>query len=195
MELWLHSSIQALLAALALPSVGLPAIFFVSLISATLLPLGSEPAVFAFVQLAPHMFWPAVAVATIGNTLGGAVTYVMGAGAETLWHQWRGAPRQTPAAYPPSDISTSGATPARHSPDQAGGRWHRLGTNWFQRLGPPALLLSWLPIVGDPLCAVAGWLRLPFWRSILYMAIGKCLRYIIMTAALLHSWPWLSGWL
>ncbi|MFA7437479.1 YqaA family protein [Castellaniella sp.] len=189
MELWLHSFIQAVLAAMALPQVGLPAIFFVSLISATLLPLGSEPAVFAFVQLAPHMFWPAVAVATVGNTLGGVVTYVMGAGAETLWHQWR-RPPAAERAYPPANQPDDRGAPAR-----AGGRWHQLGSNWFERLGPPALLLSWLPIVGDPLCAVAGWLRLPFWRSVMYMAIGKCLRYIIMTAALLHSWPWLSGWL
>ena len=47
------------------------------------------------------------------------------------------------------------------------------------------LLLSWLPAVGDPLCALAGWLRLPFWPSVLYMAVGKFLRYVTMTAALL----------
>ena len=76
-----------------------------------------------------------------------------------------------------------------------GGRWHALTTRWFQRFGPSALLLSWLPGVGDPLCAVAGWLRLPFWPCVACMAIGKCLRYIVMTAALLHAWPWLSGWL
>ncbi len=56
-------------------------------------------------------------------------------------------------------------------------------------MGPPALLLSWLPAVGDPLCAVAGWLRLPFWPCVAYMAIGKFLRYLAMTASLLWLFP------
>ena len=55
---------------------------------------------------------------------------------------------------------------------------------WLQRFGPKACLLSWLPVVGDPLCAVAGWLKLPFWPCVGYMAIGKFLRYVTMTAAL-----------
>ncbi|MGB7484517.1 MAG: DedA family protein, partial [Castellaniella sp.] len=86
MEFWLQSSIHTLLALFALPRVGLPAIFLVSLISATLLPMGSEPAVFAYVQIVPSMFWPAVLVATAGNTIGGAISYAMGAGAEAAWH-------------------------------------------------------------------------------------------------------------
>ncbi|TAF83472.1 MAG: DedA family protein, partial [Curvibacter sp.] len=49
-------------------------------------------------------------------------------------------------------------------------------------MGPKACLLAWLPVVGDPLCAVAGWLKLPFWQCVAYMAVGKCLRYITMTA-------------
>ncbi|MGB6008727.1 YqaA family protein [Castellaniella sp.] len=183
MEIWLQSSIHALLAALALPSIGLPAIFLISLVSATLLPLGSEPAVFGYVHMAPHMFWPAVGVATLGNTLGGIITYAMGAGAENLWQRWR-----HPHAILPA--------PAQASPDSpAGGRWHVLTTAWFRRFGPPALLLSWLPGIGDPLCAVAGWLRLPFWPSVFYMAVGKLLRYVSMTIALMHAWPWVSQWL
>lgn len=172
MKAWLHSSIQALLVAMALPGVGLPAIFVISLISATLLPMGSEPAVFGYVHLAPDMFWPAVLVATLGNTLGGAITYGMGTGAESLWQRWR---------QPQTPVTTL---------KPAGGRWHQLTTTWFRRFGPPALLLSWLPGVGDPLCAVAGWLRLPFWPCLFYMAVGKFLRYVIMTAALLHAWSW-----
>jgi membrane protein YqaA with SNARE-associated domain len=50
-------------------------------------------------------------------------------------------------------------------------------------------LLAWLPIVGDPLCAVAGWLKLSFWPCIGYMAIGKFLRYLTMTMALLWVFP------
>ena len=50
-------------------------VFFTHPISATLLPLGSEPVVFGLVKLNPQMFWPAIAVATLGNTLGGAIDW------------------------------------------------------------------------------------------------------------------------
>lgn len=60
MEAWIDS----LLLMLALPKFGLSTVFIVSLVSATLLPLGSEPAVFGLVKLNPELFWPAVLVAT-----------------------------------------------------------------------------------------------------------------------------------
>jgi membrane protein YqaA with SNARE-associated domain len=60
---------------------------------------------------------------------------------------------------------------------------------WLERFGPKACLLSWLPIVGDPVCAVAGWLRLPFWPCVLYMAIGKFARYLTLTGALMWVFP------
>ncbi len=66
---------------------------------------------------------------------------------------------------------------------------HRRVLGWLERLGPKACLLSWLPIVGDPLCAVAGWLKLSFWPCVIYMAIGKFARYVTMTVALLYIWP------
>jgi len=88
MEESLLSAIHWLLNLLALPSVGLPAIFIVSLISATLLPLGSEPAVFGYIKLSPDMFWPAILVATAGNTIGGAISYAMGLGAEKAFQRW-----------------------------------------------------------------------------------------------------------
>ena len=147
------------LAALALPQYGLSTVFVVSLVSATLLPLGSEPAVFGLVKLNPALFWPAVLVATAGNTVGGAISYWMGYGAEKAYER------------------------IRHRKAEA----HAL--RWLERLGPKACLLSWLPGVGDPLCAVAGWLRLSFWPCVLYMAIGKFARYVTMTAALLWVFP------
>ena len=201
MEAWLQSSIHALLALFALPKIGLPAIFVISLVSATLLPLGSEPAVFAFVQTAPHMFWAAVLIATAGNTAGGAITYAMGLGAHAAWQRLHARQTADPASRPAAGMAP-GSGSAVPSPTQAaphaappGGRWHALITRWFQRFGPPALLLSWMPFIGDPLCAVAGWLRLPFWPCVLYMALGKCVRYTLFTAALLHAWPWVHTWL
>ncbi len=154
------SWIDSLLLWLALPKFGLSTLFLISFISATLLPLGSEPAVFGLVKLDPQLFWPAVLVATAGNTLGGATSWWMGYGAERAYEQVR--------HQPPTD---------------------RRALRWLQRFGPPACLLSWLPGVGDPLCAVAGWLRLPFWPCLFYMAVGKFARYVTMTAALLWWFP------
>jgi membrane protein YqaA with SNARE-associated domain len=68
-------------------------------------------------------------------------------------------------------------------------RIHLRALDWLERIGPKACLLSWLPIVGDPLCAVAGWLRLPFWRCMCYMVVGKLARYVMMTVALLWVFP------
>ena len=155
MEAWFDS----LLALLALPKFGLSTVFVVAFISATLLPLGSEPAVFGLVKLNPELFWPAVFVATAGNTLGGALTWWMGYGAERAYEK------------------------LTHRKAE-----HR-ALVWLQRFGAKGCLLSWLPVVGDPLCAVAGWLRLPFWPCLFYMALGKFARYVTMTAVLLWWFP------
>lgn len=150
---------MSVLSALSLPQYGLSTVFVVSLVSATLLPMGSEPAVFGLIKLSPYLFWPAIAVATLGNTIGGAISYWMGLGAEALYEK------------------------TQHKKLQA------KALDWLQRLGPKACLLSWLPAVGDPLCAIAGWLKLPFWPCVVYMAIGKFLRYLMMTAVLLWWFP------
>ncbi|NBU88127.1 MAG: DedA family protein [Betaproteobacteria bacterium] len=160
MEAWMQSHMTALLAALALPKFGLTTVFLVAFVSATLLPLGSEPAVFGLVKLNPELFWPAILVATAGNTLGGAVTWWMGYGAERAY--------ESLAHRPPQEVRA---------------------LKWLERFGAKACLLSWLPVVGDPLCAVAGWLRLPFWPCLAYMAVGKLLRYVLMTASLLWVFP------
>ena len=150
---------DALLALLALPQFGLSTLFVVAFISATLVPLGSEPALFGLLQLNPGMFWPAILVATAGNTLGGAVDWWMGYGAHKVADKYA------------------------HS------KHHVRVLGWLEKLGPKACLLAWLPLVGDPLCAVAGWLQLPFWPCLGYMAIGKFARYLTMTVALIYIWP------
>ena len=155
MEAWFES----VLALLALPKYGLSTVFVVALLSATLLPMGSEPAVFGLVKLNPELFWPAILVATAGNTVGGAVTWWMGYGAERAYEHL--AHRKVEAR----------------------------ALQWLEQFGAKACLLAWLPVVGDPLCAVAGWLRLPFWPCLFYMAIGKFARYLTMTLALLWWFP------
>ena len=153
MEAW----ITTLLHTLSLPEYGLSTLFVIAFISATLLPLGSEPAVFGLVKLNPELFWPAILVATAGNTLGGMLSWAMGRGAHRLVDRERGHPT------------------------------HVRALDWLERFGPRACLLSWLPLVGDPLCAVAGWLKFPAWPCALYMALGKFLRYLTLTSGLLWA--------
>lgn len=167
---------QQLLHWLALPQLGLSTVFLVSFVSATLLPLGSEPAVFGLIKLNTSLFWPAILVATAGNTLGGAVSWWMGLGA----HKALDAARERRRHGLPPDAAKPARTLSRHE---------RRVRIWLRRFGAKACLLSWLPVVGDPLCAVAGWLRLPFWPCLFYMAIGKFMRYLVMTSALLYAMP------
>jgi membrane protein YqaA with SNARE-associated domain len=160
-----ESAVNWLLTALAVPHVGLITVFLVSLISATLLPLGSEPTVFAVVKANQALFWPTIAVATVGNTLGGVIDYWMGYGAKQAFARERQS------------------------------RWF----GWLERFGAKTMLFAWLPAIGDPLCTLAGWLKLPFWPCVSYMAIGKFSRYIAITAILSFMpdgfWHRISVWL
>ena len=151
--------IDQLLNLLALPQYGLSSVFLISFISATLVPLGSEPAVFGLIKLNPELFWPTIIVASLGNTLGGALDWWMGYCAHGAVDKYKGK------------------------------RTHSKALSWLERFGPKSCLLSWLPGIGDPLCAVAGWLNLPFWPCVLYMAIGKFLRYLTTTSALFWIFP------
>jgi membrane protein YqaA with SNARE-associated domain len=157
----IESVVTWLLSVLAIPQIGLGSVFIICTISATLVPLGSEPAVFAVIKANGDLFWPAIAVATVGNTLGGAINYWLGFGAKQTFAK------------------------ERHT------RWF----GWLVRYGPKTMLIAWLPVIGDPLCSLAGWLKMPFWPSIGYMAVGKFLRYLCMTWLLLQVpnswWQWL----
>lgn len=51
-----------------------------------------------------------------------------------------------------------------------------------RKYGSPALLLSWVPLVGDPLCVAAGWLRLNPWLCAAFMMLGKLARYAAVVA-------------
>ncbi len=132
---------------------GLAGLFLASFLSATLLPGGSEAVLFALIRLHPEQALPALLLATLGNTLGGMVTYYMG--------------RLLPQHLAPEKlceaVSPGGAALAR-------------------RRGAPILLLAWAPIIGDALCAAAGWLRLPPVACAAWMAAGKAARYVLVVA-------------
>ena len=51
---------------------------------------------------------------------------------------------------------------------------------WMRRYGPGVLLLSWVPVIGDPLCVVAGWLRINFLLALLVIAVAKTARYVAL---------------
>jgi membrane protein YqaA with SNARE-associated domain len=125
-------------------STSLAALFASSFLAATLLPGGSEAVLYGVLRLHPERLWPALAVATLGNTLGGLSSYLIG--------------RLLPAGAP------------------------RRGLAAVRRYGSPALLLSWVPLLGDPLCVAAGWLRLNPWLCALYIAGGKFARYWAVAA-------------
>ena len=155
---------QTLLTNMATPEWGLVILFVCAALAATLLPLGSEPVLLALLGFHPELVWPALLVATLGNTLGGAIGWGMGWGAERWMAQRLHQTRMTQ---------------------------HMRALRWLERLGPVACLGAWLPLIGDPLCLVAGYLRLPFWPCVFYMALGKALRY----AMLVWGWQWVMLWL
>ncbi len=157
MQAW----IDALLTALALPAFGLASLFIAAFVSATLFPIGSEAVFVGVLAANPANAAAALAVATLGNTAGGALGWCMGREAQRAFERL-----------------SHGSAPA-----------HPRALRWLERFGPRACLLAWLPVVGDPLCLVAGWLKLPFWPCVVYMAIGKFARYALTAAVLLWWLP------
>jgi membrane protein YqaA with SNARE-associated domain len=153
--------LQNLLTNVATPEMGLVILFVCAILAATLLPLGSEPVLLALLAFYPDLLWPSLLIATLGNTLGGVIGWWMGYGAE----RWM-------AKHLHQDHVTV----------------HMRALTWLERIGPPACLGAWLPIIGDPLCVVAGYLRLPLVPCVVYMAIGKGLRYLL----LIYGWQFLA---
>jgi len=121
-------------------------LFISSFLAATLLPGGSEAVLFGVLKGYPETLWAALLVATIGNTLGGMVSFGMG---------WL-----LPQTQQLKHVEK------------------------LRRYGTPALLLAWVPLLGDALCLAAGWLRLNPWQAALFMAIGKFARYWVIALAI-----------
>ena len=125
----------------------LATLFAAAFVSATVLPANSEIVLAAVLRAFPERWAVAVAIATIGNTLGGLTTYALG--------------RLVPKRTIPQGRALA----------------------WVRRYGALSLLFSWLPIVGDGLCAAAGWLRVPAWAATVAMAAGKLARYLVVAQA------------
>lgn len=136
---------------------GLWGLFLSALVSATVLPGSSEVVMTALVTAYPAQAWAALAVATAGNVTGCVITYFMGHFGRQGYERFQ-----------------------RVKVDLEDPRIRRL-----RRWGPPGLVLSFLPLVGDALVLAAGWLKMPFWQSLLWIAIGKAARYLLLVLGLL----------
>lgn len=137
-------------------------LFLAAFAAATLLPMQSE-AVLATMLVSEH-YLPLVllAVATAGNVLGSVANWALGLGIEHFKHKrW----------FPVSEAKLEKAQ------------------SFYQRYGYWSLLLSWVPIVGDPITLVAGVMREPFWRFLLLVTFAKGGRYLLLTLLVLGSMP------
>lgn len=132
----------------------LAALFTSSFLAATLLPGGSEVVLVGVLMAYPDLHWQALILATIGNTLGGMSSYLIG------------------RLLPDENAVLK----------KAGGSAR--GLEWVRRHGAPILLLSWAPLIGDLLCVAAGWLRTHWIRALFFIAVGKFARYWIIAAAI-----------
>lgn len=127
------------------------ALFFSAFLAATLFPAQSELSIIYLVTQNMGPLWLLLIIATIGNTLGSVVNWILG----------------------------------RFSIYFESKKWFPINKNtlqkyesWYHKYGKWTLLLSWAPIIGDPLTIVAGFLREPFWSFLIIVGIAKFLRYL-----------------
>ena len=138
---------------------GYLALFLLSFLASTLVPLGSEwlLAVLLINGFDPSMV---VSIATLGNSCGALTTYAVG-----LW----GAPFLVQRVLRISQES------------------QQRSERYFARYGSWLLLFSWVPVFGDPLCLVSGILRTGFWRFVLLVSVGKFIRYLVVARLVLEG--------
>lgn len=127
-------------------------LFASAFIAATIVPLQSE-ALLVGLLLADHPVWVLVTIASIGNVLGSLVNWLLGRGIEGLRNRrW----------FPVSDADLARAQ------------------TWYHRYGKWSLLMSWAPIIGDPLTVIAGIFREPLRVFLPLVAIAKTGRYLVL---------------
>ena len=144
-----------------LENLGLFGLFLACLLSATIIPFSSEAIVAGALALG-YQRWAIVVVATLGNTAGGMISFWMGWLCKWEWlEKYFKIKREKLERF----------------------RSH------IEKYGVWAALLTWLPIVGDPLAIAMGFMRLNPWWTMLIMLLGKAMRYIV-TSGLLVLTPW-----
>ena len=134
----------------------LAGLFASALLAATILPMQSEAVLFGLLHLGRLEPWLLLVVASVGNVLGSIVNWMLGRSLNALRsRRW----------FPVSDERL-------HSAE-----------HWFRRFGLWSLLLSWVPLIGDPLTVVAGALRVPLVTFALIVGFAKTARYVAVILA------------
>ncbi len=132
--------------------------FIVAFVSATLLPAQSEAVLVALVAEDEHSPWALVATATMGNSLGSTLNWYLGSLAQKFLHaRW----------FPIKEEKL------------------RRAETWYHRYGRWSLLLSWVPVIGDPLTFAAGVLKEPFLSFFSITCAAKLFRYLVLVGAYL----------
>lgn len=138
----------------------LAGLFAVAFLAATIFPAQSEILLAGMVLADRHPTWALVAVASAGNIAGSVVNWVLGRFIARLeGRRW----------FPVSREQVVRAE------------------RWYQRWGKWSLLLSWAPIIGDPLTVVAGVLREPLPIFVALVTVAKIARYVAV-ALLADAW-------
>lgn len=134
-------------------------LFLTAFIAATILPLQSEAALAALLLSSDYPVWALLLVASIGNIAGSVVNWGLGRVIERVRDR---------AWFPVKPAALARAQ------------------GWYQRYGRWTLLLSWLPIVGDPLTVAAGILRERLVVFLALVTVAKVGRYLVVAAIVLH---------
>jgi len=69
-------------------------------------------------------------------------------------------------------------------------RWQEKAVGWLKRYGAATLLLSWMPVIGDLLCLLAGWMRISWGPVLFFLCLGKALRYVLVAWVTLQGMTW-----
>ncbi|MBJ6371352.1 YqaA family protein [Sedimentitalea arenosa] len=138
--------------------IALGGLFLSALLAATLLPAQSEAVLIALLVQGQYPVLTLLAVASAGNVLGAMINWALGRGLARF-----------------SDRPWFPVAPAQLARAE----------RWYHRFGRYSLLLSWMPVIGDPLTVVAGLLREPAWVVLVLVTIAKTGRYVILAAATL----------
>ena len=141
---------------------GYAGLFAAAFVAATILPAQSELLLGAMLVSGRFDTAALLAVATAGNVLGSIVNWLLG----------RYFAHHREKRWFPASVATMARAEA-----------------WFARFGPAVLLLSWVPVIGDPLTVVAGVLRMRFVTFLLVVTLAKGGRYLFLTFAVMN---WLA---
>ncbi len=136
-------------------------LFASAFLASTLVPVSSEAVLGVLAASAKFNVFVLVSVATLGNTLGAVLNWLLG----RFCLRW-----QDRKWFPVKPAAMARATA------------------WFQRFGIWSILLAWVPLIGDPLTFVAGVLRMNFWLFVLLVGVGKAARYVVVAAVAHGLW-------